>query len=371
MAPLLKIILDLLGFTDLKVYTWVTTTCTYISLVTTLPTAWVVDKWGLKFGIYTALMLTILRNGFGALFCLPDLPFYTSLRYVYFVLSSILNQQVMTLFFCLPLKVSETWFKEKERFTAWAIIMIGFNVGSAVSAALIPIYITDRHNIYLLAYCNIIVALILFLIVSICVRDSKPPTPPSDRMMISSNSTLSYLAGMKTMLSNKDFMVHLFFSTCNDTFALSISPILQDILETAKYDNKFCGQLIAIGSIASAVFLFTSSYSVIIIKTSATGCKILASIAIVALILYFQALQMPNSELLIICSLLFRALLSSATRPCFQNMSAHLCSGFVREATISGFSITLAIFLNSIFSLIVVYMRKKIGSVDYSYQSKL
>lgn len=150
-----------------------------------------------------------------------------------------------------------------------------------------------------------------------------------------------------------------------------MSPIIQDILAASGYDNQFCGQLLSIQSLLGIGFLILSSYSVLIVKNSAIGCKLLACPNAICFLLYLYSIQLRNSKGMILSASLLSMFVRNLAMPSLTNMSAHLCSGIVREATIQGLAMVPVCVLSSIFSLVVVYLRTKIHENEFSYTGKL
>lgn len=104
-GSILKTVIELLGLT-LKEYVFIVQSFSYIPVVTTVPVGWFIDTYGLKITMQLATVGMVAKDIFRALLFNPNLPYWNELKKFYWVMVCIAGSLTTTIFYCLPLKVS-------------------------------------------------------------------------------------------------------------------------------------------------------------------------------------------------------------------------------------------------------------------------
>lgn len=111
-------------------------------------------------------------------------------RYSLFVLSEILYGLAMSLAMTFSAKVAYDWFPFNETIRVIILCVIGFSISSIATNLITPRLVTKPDELDRLGYVYVISVLILSLIIMLCIRNSQPPTPPSERSIITQQSTV-------------------------------------------------------------------------------------------------------------------------------------------------------------------------------------
>lgn len=190
-----------------------------------------------------------------------ELPFWSQLRLVYFILANVSAASADALYYTLPLKLSETWFPAAERTLAWSVLEMAPHLGAGATSIIIPWLIRGLEDVYLLAHINAIATLISCLLVLICVTRSEPKYPPSERLSKSTEaSKVSLIQGVKLLVTNKSVSLLTLAVCCLDGAYLVINFFIADILEALGHHKMLAGCYLAIaclgGGFAQIVLSF-------------------------------------------------------------------------------------------------------------------
>ncbi|KAG9509719.1 Solute carrier family 49 member A3, partial [Fragariocoptes setiger] len=363
LTPILNIMIQLLGV-DVKTYVFINQISSNSLFLASFLFAYYIDKWGIEFGIWFVVALTVIQNVFRALLLLPTLKLWHQLRMFYYVATCSLNMLVLVAFFCLPLKISEMWFPESERAIAWVLMICSFELGTMLSAYGVPILVSDIFSTYKYAYVNLILAAVLIGITALCVHKSKPNHPPSERAFKSLSRTYDYLAGLKIMAHNNDFRLHILFMSTNIAAKIALLPYLQDILAASGYDNQFCGTLMAIQTGIGIVALLVSSAFMAKIKNITLACRLSALLSLITFVLFIASLRLRDSPNTILIATAINQIVSSCGSPIQQNMLAHLSNGVIGEASVSPFISTGIVLISAIMTTVSVSLSKTTSTIN-------
>lgn len=341
----------------------------YLSIVITVPSAFLIDRFGIRKGLYVCTLLFILKNLFKALMFNEHLPKWHHFRRIYWILSGILGNLVIAFFWCLPLKISETWFPVNERSFSWATMNAATNVGFILSSITYPRLVHDASDLMSIYYIIIGATIVTTLTVATFVTKSKPKYPPSERTLASMRRRkVSHFQTIKRICTHKDMMLHLLHSAAYDGVSFAVLAIKQDILLTSGHSKIFIGNLMAVDSFVLIVTLMLLSTLIHRVENVMSMCKISSISKSILFAINCATLVYPVDDWLVVLTSVSYSILRSWASPNYTNMTAQLASGNVSEATAASFSITLLIiFLTaSQFGFIQLVRYTPDGSRDYT-----
>lgn len=342
-SPILHLILKLLGLRIDK-YLYITQIFYYTMAAVAIPTACLVDKYGIKFGVYTCAGLYVLHGFFRFLLYFPDLPGWSDFKIYYWVVSSFLSTIQLSIFFLLPLKVSETWFSESERSVAWTIMFSQLNVGTCFASFLYPRIMQEVMDIKILAYINIVCVSLSALITFTCINRSEPEHPPNKRVAEAAKDTTPFLVSFMKMIKHKDIMVHLIHMSIFESVTLSMGSATQDIFTSVGFTEVFAGNFMAINAFVGLVMQIIMARFIHKVENITLTCKLSSALQVGVLVMYLVTLMLPGiSGWGIIAVSVLLQMCKSWVAPNFTNMTAHLACGTVSQATIIGSSMTVTV----------------------------
>lgn len=369
-SPILNLILKLM---DLRVdkYMYITQTFYYAMAIMALPTAWFVDHYGIRVAITSAGGLFLANTLFKTLLYMPNLPAFQAYKFYYFIISCVINTQLMAMFFLLPLKVSETWFSARERTVAWTVMFATMDTGICVGSFVYPRIMQDLNHIYILAYINLIAGITTLIVILFSVTSAAPEHPPSERMARASKDKTPFLITVKRMLTTRDILLQLIHSAIFESCTLTVAVILQDILISAGFSKIFAGNFMSINALVAIVMLIVMATLVHKVNNITLACKLGSASQTILFIMYLTALlyRAPGWAVVLV-SIILNAC-KSWTTPNYANMVAHLACGVVSQATIVGFSMSSTVITMTVIQLTFVrFMKLSTGSHetnDYSH----
>lgn len=342
-SPILHTMLDLLEL-PLDKYVYIGLIFTYLPILTTFPTALFIDKYGLKSALYIATFFMIIRNTSQALLFNPTLPYWQHFKMIYWIVTMVSGMQVIVTFYCLPLKISETWFAVNERSIAWTVIISSSSVGDSLASFTFPRIIHHVKDVTPLFWLNIFCAIFTTVTVLVCITKSKPKYPPSERTYKSSKKdAVPFYVTLKRILIHRDMMIHILHEAFFDGAYIAVMSIQQDILLASGHTEIFVGNLMSITSVISLVMLIGLSSFVHKIERTVLVCKLGSASRSILFVLYSASLLYPVDEWIVLLAAISYSICRSWVMPNYNNMTAHLASGNVSEATVSSFQVTLTI----------------------------
>lgn len=418
MYSILHTIVELLEM-PINEYVYISQIYFYVIPIFGLPTAWFVDRFGFKKSILLCLFLSNIRNALRALTFAPNLPYYKDMRVFYWFTNNMLLQQVVCIYYCLPLKISECWFSSSERSIAWSLMIVTPILGAACSALTVPRFVHGPHSTQILVYINIISAIISTIVILLSVTRSKPKYPPSLRAKLnetfSSDSTENnqtnndelddddgnkiskpkhnlVITNLKHLFTDKNVVVLIIAIASFDAFVVTINSILQDVLSASGFTSLNTGQFIAIMFLASALLQTLGSFLVKPSKNDDDGidedkkqqqqefqndeellakneykkkvrnCKLYMSISCLTFVSYCLTLSLrdyPDQQwwLAIVASLIY-TLIRFWAMPSYIDLLAHLISGSISQPIAGAFQMTAQALLTVLFSVVFVYLRR-------------
>lgn len=237
-----------------------------VSLVASVAAASLVDGAGTKLAIYTSLLAGTVRNVARALLFAPDLAGWHQARYAYWGVHAVFTYLAQSVYYCLPLKMAESWFGEEERSLAMSLLVVLPQLGSASAALLYPLFVKDLEDASFLVHVNMASATLSLIVVSLCVHRSSPKSgAPSERNQRHQSKLDELEAGgfgakMKRILAHRQYLIYLLCTNIFGPLMWTINSILQDIFANAGLSKVFCGQFLALITIFGALMQVACSY---------------------------------------------------------------------------------------------------------------
>lgn len=344
----------------------------YAAPAAALPTAWLVDRHGLRAAALASLLLVAARNGARALLFWPRTAHWPRLKFLYWAVSSCASALVATIYWCLPLKMSESWFPEGERSFAWSCIVAGPMLGMALSSLWTPWAVERagagrRPPTEPLGYANLVALALTLLAVGLGVSRSAPREPPSARQRAKPRALHQRPLAqcIKSLLADRDVLLLVLALNSFESAENSINDLMQDILAASGLGQTFCGQFLASVAAASALLQLLSA-SLDPDEHHPTGnsarCKLYVSLqwlafAFYALNLTLRRLHRQYWWLMIASSLLY-TLCKFWFSPAYNSQMAHLIAGSMSEATVGAAGIIASYLLTNVYTVIFVYFRQ-------------
>lgn len=377
-SSILRVMLELLDLPR-DDYVYISQAFMYLPAISSMPTAWFIDQYGLRQTMYAATILIVARGFFRTLLFLPNLTGWRELKLFYWISSGILNAQTAAIFMCLPLKISENWFSKSERSFAWTVMISSIDVGTTIASFSYPRLVDTVDNVGSLACFNSIGSLIVALIVFAFVTRSNPKYPPSERMQTKRQQNSqdhqqqckkpSWLASLKELLKQRQIMLHLIHRTVFASVAISPGLLMQDILVSSGHSEIFVGNLLAINSSMSVLMLIALSTLVHRVKNLTLACKLASLAESMLYTVHLLTILYPIDERPIVLVTVVFIVVKCWKQPNITEMTGHLINGSnISEATISAVSATVFISMTIMTQLMFVNLIRKRpdGSSDYA-----
>lgn len=355
-SPILNLILQLLDWKVDK-YIYVSQIFGYAMAITTIPTAWFVDKYGIQMAIYSALGLYMLANSLEALLYSPTLRGWATYRIYYYLVAGFISTQVFSVYFLLPLKVSETWFSSSERSLAWTIMIAMVDLGTCLASFLYPRLMPSLDQIGLLAYVNIIGMIVTVVVCLACITTAAPKNPPSERYAKAAREQgIPLKVSIKRMLTNQDVVLHIAHGAILSSCQFPLGRIIQDVLVNLGQTTIFAGNLMSAQSLVAIFMLVMLARFVHRIENVTLACKLAAAAQVLAFILFLVSLIFRCPGWFIIFATVVQTIVKCWSVQVHTNMIAHLSCGLVSQATIMGLSATLTILTMTVIQVAFVAM---------------
>lgn len=353
----------------LNKYVYTQQLMSYIAAVGTFPTAWFIDRYGIRISMYCATILLLIRDIARALLFNPDLPSWKELKLAYWIASLVASSQLMTVFYCLPLKISENWFATSERSVAWTVMMSSISIGTSIAAYSFPRFIDQTKDVKPLFYLNLGSGIATAFVILCCITKSNPKYPPNERTANSLSIPIKYLKSIKQIFKQKDIMLHLLHEAIFEGLFISSLTVIQDILTSSGHDKIFVGNLMSINSLVSVVMIVALATFIHRVQNKVLACKIASLTRALLFIAYLNAMLYPLPGWVVLLSSISFSTCRSWALPNFNNMTAQLVSGIVSEATIAGIAITLTVLslTTSQVAFVELISVTKDGKSDYTY----
>lgn len=194
-----------------------------------------IDKWGLSVGILVGAVFNLLG---GMLRTISTLPFVTaSLHFPLTMAGQVLAAIAQSFVLIIPTKTSETWFSGNYQTFATMVTAMANPLGVTVSSLVAPLIVKSKTDIpELNLLWGIACALFgVFAVVCMCCFKSPASTNADE------GEKLSYKDQIKQLFSNKNYVVLLVALGGGVGLVSCINTVLQQMLCTKGYSNKYAG----------------------------------------------------------------------------------------------------------------------------------
>eukprot|EP00090_Calanus_glacialis_P012651 TRINITY_DN21256_c0_g1_i4.p1 TRINITY_DN21256_c0_g1~~TRINITY_DN21256_c0_g1_i4.p1 ORF type:complete len:512 (-),score=133.86 TRINITY_DN21256_c0_g1_i4:86-1621(-) len=302
---------------------------------------YVVERKGLRFGLLVGACLTAIGGSFCCLATLPgvwggEAWWSTSFAFKLTVVGQALTGMGCPFISCVPTKVSQNWFGEKERTLATLILGMSNPLGLVLGQLITPLMISNPTQVPLLNLVWFLPAIPGFLLTVGGVRTSLPPTPPSPSAATAKSAKRRpFLGTIMKLVKNKAFLVIFLFLGGAMGYISTLQTKLEQILCSKGYSDSLAGLAAAFIIISGFVASFPLGY--LSIKTGKliliTKCACIP--AILALVVSTWMLIQPSlaTWIVVICGIL--GICSLGIYPIMLELSVE-CTYPLDESVVTG-----------------------------------
>ena len=171
----------------------------------------ILTKHGLRVGLLVGASLTLLGGFLCCLSTFPGIREHSSPKCWYFMtlIGQALTGIASPFISCVPTKVSQHWFNEKQRPMATGLLGLSNVIGLVIGQALTPLIVKSYKNVPIMNIVWFVPALLGAILTFFSVTSSKPPTPPTPSAALESDSqnSMNYVQILKSVLTNKPYLV--------------------------------------------------------------------------------------------------------------------------------------------------------------------
>lgn len=263
---------DLLEW-KLDEYVYLSQIFNYVRILIALPCAWLIDRFGLRRTIYLALLGALVRNSSRMLLFSPQLSAnWREMKFLYWSVCLVSENVVLSIYYSLPLKVSESWFAQRERSLAYTAMVAFPTFGGALASLTLPRLVRTKRSLHWLAALNLFAGLASIVVILSTITKSKPKQAPSQRsrqaergLALQRDESAGQLAriaaNIRNLVGNFNLMTHILATTTFMAMSTAINSLVQDVLAAADLSQTFCGNFLALNGIYGALIqLFSSWY---------------------------------------------------------------------------------------------------------------
>ncbi|KAK0410600.1 hypothetical protein QR680_005225 [Steinernema hermaphroditum] len=236
---------------------WMSQIFQIVGVLTGILGMFVTDKYGIKLSCLfgsTLNCLGALIRLFSAFNWVP-----VANRKVVLFVGQTTAALAQSFFLCLSPKVAEYWFPEHQRALANALSFVANPLGVAVGT-LVPTIIVGSDDSSLVLLNSLILGLaVIVFAMSICMRSSRPPTPPSASMDMSNSP--DFFTGLVLLFRNKSFYIQML--TFGFAFALQWSVfVLGDAMFTELNYVGISGYIMTLSAVTGCVSSIAAGFVV-------------------------------------------------------------------------------------------------------------
>ena len=276
-----------------------------------LMATYAVDKYGLKM----VLRIGGIFTGVGGLLCfVSSMPYLSEAmssdaQFYLAVIGQALTGIACPFISCVPTKISQHWFCDKQRAVATILIGMANPLGIVLGQGVTPLMVRAPEDVPLMNVVWFIPAGIGAVLTLWKVRREHPPTPPSPSAALAQKKgaeTKSYIPNVKALVKNKAFVVLVLFVGGAMGYISCISTKIEQIMCARGYSDQLSG-------LSGALILFVGFFAsfpmgIIGYKTGrlTAVCKVcgIGGIFSMCLIAYFMRLPDVGVAIAVSCALL-------------------------------------------------------------------
>jgi MFS family permease len=227
---------------------WLGTAFLFAFPVVSLPTIWVLNRYGVKTSMVVSSVLVLVGNWTRYLGCVV----HDEARYPLVMLGQIIIGTAQPFVLAAPTRYSNVWFSDTGRVSATAIASLANPFGAAIGQLIGPMWVdqpSDTPNMVL--YTAIISTVATFPVIFV---SNKPPTPPS---ALAESDTLVFRDAFKRLPKNGSFYLVLIPFAVYVACFNATSTLINQIFEPYGFTEDDAGiagaLLIFVGLAASAI----------------------------------------------------------------------------------------------------------------------
>ncbi|KAL7646224.1 UNVERIFIED_CONTAM: hypothetical protein RMT77_003133 [Armadillidium vulgare] len=268
-----------------------------VFLIVTMPmtfiSTYIVNRFGLRFGIFLGSSLNCLGSVVRALGTSSFIEDKHN-QYIVSLLGQTISATSQGFILFIPTKVSQLWFPESQRALATTILAMSNPLGIVIAQATVPVIIDEEEdNIPLNNYIWMALAVICLVLTFICVTRSKPKTPPS-LSAGKEQKKVPYFKQLKTAFSSLSYFLLFLALGAGIGVFTAISTATQQLLCPLGYSDVFSGltnvAMVLVGFVGAGVM------GVLVDKTK-LFCEITKyafGFGAIALIILFEFFLVPD-----------------------------------------------------------------------------
>jgi len=302
---------------------------------------YVVERKGLRFGLLVGAWLTAIG---GSLCCLSTLPgvwggeawWSKAFSFKLTVVGQALTGMGCPFISCVPTKVSQNWFGEKERTLATLILGMSNPLGLVLGQLITPLMIANPTQVPLLNLVWFLPAIPGFILTLGGVRSSLPPTPPSPSAATSKIAKRRpFLGTIMQLAKNKAFLIIFLFLGGAMGYISTLQTKLEQILCSRGYSDSLAGIAAALIIISGFIASFPLGYLSIKFGKLILITKCACIPAILALVVSTWMLLQPSLAIwvVVICGIL--GICSLGIYPIMLELSVE-CTYPLDESVVTG-----------------------------------
>ena len=276
-----------------------------------LVSTYIVEEYGLKVGLHIGGYLT----GIGGLMCFasssPFLGDYISDfgKYYLALVGQALTGIASPFISCMPTKISQNWFSDKQRMLATILLGMSNPLGIILGQFLTPRFVLEPSHIPLMNFTWFCPACLGAILTLVKVKSDIPPTPPSKSAFTSKlkgTESQDYLLTTKDLFTNWPFIILFVFMGGCMGYLSSISTKMEQILSAKGYSNQFAGLCSALIFLAGFITSFPFGLISSKLKKPVLVCKAATLVAIPTFLLinYYMKAENEGVIILVSCGLL-------------------------------------------------------------------
>lgn len=252
-----------------------------------------------------------------------------------FALAEVLVGLSIAMTTVFPAKVAYDWFPVKQTTRALMLGHVGFSLAAGLVNLLIPMIVRDFGDLSKVGYMFEISAISVSLIVFSSIKESRPPTPPSSRAVISEGNIVTLKDGYSVLLTNPFFIMLLAEFSLNVSATSSIQIVLEDILRRNGYSDTFCGLVLAQVFIFGIIFALLSATWIDKSSNYATISRMSSLLVALGFTTFCISLNFSDIRAVILVANTMTTFGSSILVPSLIQVTFKSASGILPEANVS------------------------------------
>ncbi|XP_061895679.1 solute carrier family 49 member A3 [Entelurus aequoreus] len=241
---------------SLNAINWLSVVYVVVAIPLSFGATWMLDIVGLRATILLGSWLNMGGAVIRILWCVPaQNSFAGRISYPLVFFGQTLAAVAQPLIIFTPTKMAALWFPDHQRATANMMASMANPLGILIANIASPKLARTAKQLPILLLVYAIIACVSCFLVTVFMRRSAPPTPPSASAELSTSEPFRH--GFKLLLRNRAYLLLLLCFGSGVAVFTCFSTLLDQILCVQGYTNDFaglCGALfIAFGIVGAAL----------------------------------------------------------------------------------------------------------------------